>query len=342
MRILKSDLDSASEKEILTPDQANKLWDYFGSLRIDQPKFKPLHIIYYFGGLLVLSSMSWFLNNAWNDGAMIMFICTIFAGFYLAIGNNLWTKPNLKIPGGLLITAAVGLTPVFIYGLEKTLGLLPDQTNYHNYHHLIRGHWIAMELGTIIVALIALRFYKFPFITFPLAISLWYISMDFAPVFFDKETLSFQERGLVSCVFGLVVLFCSYFVDRKFKETDFAFWTYLFGMVAFWIGLSLVNSNSEISKFIYFLLNILFIILSVYLHRKIFAIFGVFGVLSYISHLSWSVFKDSQIFPLIIAMLGILIIFLGVKFQKNKEKVEKTIESWFPTFLNKWRPAERI
>ena len=73
-----------------------------------------------------------------------------------------------------------------------------------------------------------------------------------------------------------------------------------------------------------------------------FAIFGVIGVLGYLGHLSWEIFKDSHIFPVILALLGIFIIVLGLKYQKNKQRIEAFIEVYFPKFLLKWRPEERV
>lgn len=228
MKIQKSDLDLAGQKGIISADQATKLWAFFEGLRPDQSKFQGLHVLYYFGGLLIMASMSWFLTKAWENGLALMTLSAGFGLFYLLVGDRLW-KQNLKIPGGLLITAAVGLVPLFIYGLQKATGLWPqgNPEAYKNYYHWIKGSWIFMELGTVVAALVALRFYPFPFLTFPLAFSLWFMSMDLTPLLFGKEHLSMDERKVVSCIFGLVLLAASYFIDKKYKETDFAFWTYL-------------------------------------------------------------------------------------------------------------------
>jgi hypothetical protein len=343
MKIIKSDLDSATQNGILTSDQANNLWNYFESLRPEQGRFQGLHVLYYFGGVLILASMSWFLTTAWSDGRSIMFISGLFALMYLIVGNSLWHKEKLKIPGGLLITAAVALTPVFIYGFQKAtgLGLHGITGDYKEYHAFVRGQWIFMEIGTLVAAVVALKFYRFTFITFPLALTLWYMSMDLTPLIFGKEEYNWDERKIVSCVFGLFVLFGSYFVDKKYKKIDFAFWTYLYGMLAFWVALSMMESDSEIGKAIYCLINIGFVILSVYLRRRVFLVCGTFGVLGYVSHLAWHVFKDSYALPIFLALAGIFIVFLGVKYQKNKARFEAAIEKHFPTFLMKWRPEER-
>ncbi len=343
MKILNSDLNSAVQKGIINSEQATKLWNHFESLRPDQARFQGLHVLYYFGGILILASMSWFLTTAWSDGTAVMAISGLFALMYAIVGNTLWTKQNLKIPGGLLITAAVGLTPVFIYGFQKATGLWPQEApgEYRDYHIWVKGSWFFMEVGTIIAAVVALRFFRFTFITFPLAITLWYMSMDLTPLLFGKNDFSFDERKLVSCIFGFIVLMGSYFVDKKYRDIDFAFWTYLYGMLAFWGGLSMMDSNSELNKFIYCLLNVGFIIVAVYLRRRVFIVFGTLGVLGYISHLAWKVFKDSYAFPIVLALLGIFIVFLGVKYQKHKNKFESFVEGCLPTFLMKWRPEER-
>jgi hypothetical protein len=343
MKILKSDLEQAARKGILQPEQVGKLWDHLENLRPEQGKFQGLHVLYYFGGLLILASMSWFLTNVWDNGYQIMVVSGLFALAYFYFGRKLWNEGEFKIPGGLLITAAVGLTPVFIFGFETAAGLWPKNElgGYHDYHVWIKGHWIYMELGTIAVAALALRYFAFTFLTFPLAFTLWYMSMDLAPLIYGKSELSFDERKVVSIFFGFFVLIGSYFVDRKYKKTDFAFWTYLYGMMAFWGGLTMMESDSELNKAIYCALNIGFIVTSVYLRRKVFLVFGSFGVMAYLSHLAWKVFEHSMMFPLVLAALGIFIVYLGIKYQKNRHRFEALVEKNLPTFLMKWRPAER-
>ena len=43
----------------------------------------------------------------------------------------------------------------------------------------------------------------------------------------------------MSLWFGLVVLVVAWIVDRRARGGDFAFWLHLFGLMAFWGGLSL-------------------------------------------------------------------------------------------------------
>lgn len=343
MKVIKSDLESAAQSGVITKPQADALWAYFESLRPEQGRFQALHVLYYFGGVLILASMSWFLTNAWDNGFFIMAISALFGTLYAWIGQRLWKKTQFKIPGGLLVTAAVGLVPVFVYGLEKATGLWPQGApgTYHDYHVWVRGSWVYMEVATVFVSLLALRIVRFPFLTFPLAVSLWYLSMDLTPLIFGRDAFSYDERKLVSMIVGLAMLLASWFVDRKFRKTDFAFWTYLFGLMAFWGGLSLMNSHSEWNKLLYCGLNLFLIVTSVYLRRRAFLVFGILGVMGYLGHLAWEVFQDSMAFPVALAILGMGFVYLGIQYQKTKAQFEKRLESLFPSALLKWRPEER-
>lgn len=343
MKILKTDLESAAQKGIITSQQSNDLWAYFESLSPDQAKFQMLHVLYYFGGFLIFASMTWFLTNAWNDGAAVMFVSGLFAIIYWFVGHVLWTKQNLKIAGGLLVTAAVALTPVFIYGFQLQFHFWPNNYGRHYFDFLdwIKSSLFFIEVATITASLLALRYYKFTFLTFPLALALWVFAIDLSNYIYPNSSYGTNHHQMVSCVFGLFVLVGSYIVDRKNTELDFAFWTYIYGALAFWGGLSLMDSDTELGKFIYCMINVGFIFLSVYLRRKIFMICGSIGVSFYIGRLAWKIFKDSYAFPIILSLIGLGIVFLAVKYQKNKQQVESKIENLLPKFLMQWRPTER-
>jgi hypothetical protein len=75
------------------------------------------------------------------------------------------------------------------------------------------------------------------------------MSMDLTPIIFGKDEYSWDERKWVSMIFGLVILLVAYLADlRNRVRQDFAFWGHLFGVVAFWGGLSLMDGGSEAAK----------------------------------------------------------------------------------------------
>ncbi|OGQ21513.1 MAG: DUF2157 domain-containing protein [Deltaproteobacteria bacterium RIFCSPLOWO2_02_FULL_44_10] len=345
MKISREDLQWATSNGLLTSEQAATLWQALENRYPTRARFDGIHVAYYFGALIVISAMGWFMNRAWEQfgGDGIFIIATIYALCFLFIGQKLWTKPGLKTPGGLFYTMAVCMIPLAIYGLERMTGIWPqgDPGFYQGYHVWVKGSWFLLEMGTILAALITLKFIRFPFLMAPIALSLWYMSMDLAPLLFGKTDFTVDERKLVSLWFGLAMLCVSYVIDRRTKE-DYAFWGYLFGLFAFWGGLSLMESTSEWSKFLYCLINVVLIMVSVILQRRMFMVFGVLGVFGYIGHLAYRVFENSLLFPFALSIFGIFIIYLGLQYQRHRIFIETFLYHLIPEGLRQFLPTERI
>jgi hypothetical protein len=239
---------------------------------------------------------------------------------------------GLRVPGGLLFTMAVGMTPLFTYGVLRALELWPqgDPGPYRGFHVWIKGSWLTLEIATILAGLVALRFRRFPFLTAPIAVALWYLSMDLFPLLMGVQDFDWEARRWVSLCFGLAMLVGAYVVDLRGRDDDFAFWTYLFGLLAFWGGLSLMDSNSELGKFLYALINLGLIGLTLVLRRPLFVVFGALGVTGYIGHLAYRVFEDSLLFPFALTFLGLAVIALGVIYQRNRVQVERMVAALMP------------
>jgi hypothetical protein len=345
VKVTKKDLDWAASQDLISIDQAESLWSAFEKRNAGRPKFDLANVTYYFGALVVIGAMGWFMTEAWEKfgGGGIFLLSTIYGLCFVFAGRTLWFKQNLRIPGGLLFTMAVCMTPLAIYGLERLIGIWPqgDPGIYRDYHIWVKGSWLLMELGTVAAGLVALKFIRFPFLTAPIAFSLWYMSMDLTPLLFGRKVFTWDERLWVSLWFGLAVLLVSFLVDRRTKD-DYAFWGYLFGVAAFWGGLSSMKSDSEITKFIYCLLNCSLIMLAVVLQRRVFIVFGSIGVFGYLGYLAHRVFKDSLLFPFALSLVGILIIYLGVQYQRKRSSIEEAILVRIPLCLKRLLPTERI
>lgn len=345
MKVSKEDLNWAASEGLISTEQVEALWRALESRRGASPKFDLAHVVYYFGALIVISAMGWFMTLGWErfGGGGIFLIAAAYALCFVLAGRTLWYKEHLKIPGGLLFTMAVCMTPLAIYGLERLTGIWPqgDPGVYRGYHIWVKGSWFLMEVGTIIAGVVALRFIRFPFLTAPIAFSLWYMSMDLTPLLFGKTDFTWNERLWVSLWFGLAVLVVAYVIDRRTRE-DYACWGYLFGMLAFWGGLSLMETGSEFRRFLYGLINVGLMLLSVLLDRRVFIVFGALGVFGYLGHLAYSVFKDSLMFPFVLSVLGIVIIYLGIKYQRHRDVIDRSILGLLPEQLRHLLPRERV
>jgi hypothetical protein len=97
--------------------------------------------------------------------------------------------------------------------------------------------------------------------------------------------------------------------------------------------LSLMNSDAELAKFLYAVINVGLLVVAVALRRPMFAIFGSMGVAGYIGHLSYRVFKDSILFPVAITALGLCLVAVGVIYHRNRRQIEAATRSLVPEIL---------
>jgi len=257
MEISKKDIEWAHAQGLISAIQVEPLWAALEGRARGRARFDFPHVTYYFGALVVMSAMGWFVNRAWErfGGAGLLLIAVVYALCFSLAGLRLWVHQGLRVPGGLLFTLAVWMTPLGIYGFERMTGMWPqhDPGAYRNYYEWVKGGWFFMEVGTILAGLGALRFVRFPFLTFPVAFALWFMSMDLTPLIYGRSDFTWNQRLWVSLWFGVAFLVVSFLVDRRTRD-DYAFWGYLFGTLAFWGGLSLMESQSEVSKLLYCLI----------------------------------------------------------------------------------------
>lgn len=346
MKIYQEDLDWAVSQGLITAEQANALWNALLMRNSERPQFNFANVTFYFGALIVISAMTWFMTLAWESfgGGGIFLLASIYALCFVLAGSNLWWRQEMKIPGGLLFTIAVSLTPLTIYGLQRATGFWTqgDPGTYQNFYLWIKGSWFLMELGTIIAGLVAINFVRFPFLTAPIAFSLYFMSMDITPLLFGEKTYNWQLRLLVSVWFGIACIVVAYLVDirTRRRDGDYSFWLYLFGLLAFWFGLTLMGDSNEFQKFLYCLINLGLMLLSVLLKRKVFIVFGGMGVFGYLGHLANSVFQNAILFPFALTVLGISMIYLGTLYQRNIRNIELFLERFLPDIVRRLLPRE--
>ncbi|HEY5145603.1 MAG TPA: hypothetical protein VII82_02505 [Polyangiaceae bacterium] len=177
-----------------------------------------------------------------------------------------------------------------------------------------------------------------------MAFAVWYMSMDLTPLLFGHHPMG-NERQIVSVGVGLGILAAAYVLDLRAK-LDFAFWFYLFGMMAFWGGLTAMNSDKAFNRLVYALLNLGFIGVAVILRRRVFLVFGALDVFAYLSDLAWNTSQDSLVFPFALSAMGLGVIAAAVAYQKNRATIERTalanVPPWLVTLLPpRARPSER-
>jgi hypothetical protein len=348
MNISRDDLHRAAGEAGLTTTQADAVWRSLEAqaARSTRPRFDVAHVAYYLGALIVMGAMGWFMNKAWNalGGPGLTAIATCYAGCFVLAGRTLWAQPHQRIPGGLLFTIAVGMVPLAVFGLERWAGFWPadDPGSYTNFHPYIHGSWIIMEIATVLAGLLAIRRWPFPFLTAPIAYALWYLAMDLPALLLRREPFSWEEKQFATTGFGAVMLGVAYVTDLQGTREDYAFWGYLFGLAAFWGGLSSMDSHSELGKLLYCLINLGLIGASLVLRRRVFLVFGAMGLFGYLGHLAFKVFADSIFFPFALTLLGISVIYFGVQYQRRRAAIEQRIRARIVPHLRSFLPPRSL
>ena len=347
--IRRSELDGAIREGILSAAQADRLVAYLtgaASPALAAPRFTFVHVLYYLGGMIAIGAMSLFMTLGWNSlGGWGGCVTAIFYGVLaLALAHWFLERKHLEIPAGIMATLAVVMVPLAIFAAQMALGYWGADKPYRDYHVFIDWRWIMMEFGTLAIGAILLWRYRFPFMLMPIAVTLWYMSMDLVPFLFGGERVyDWEIRKFISLWFGLAMTLVAFWVDLRSRfSRDYAFWLYLFGVLTFWGGLSLMGSGSEWGKLAYCGINVAMIFVGAVLGRRVFAVFGGLGVAGYLGYLSWRVFKDSLIFPFALSLVGLAIIALGVLWQRREAQWSASLRHFVPGPLRELIEARAV
>lgn len=336
MQINRRDLENAAGSGIITENQARDLWAFFESQGADRPAFRFTHILYYLGGMIAIGAMTLFMTLGWErfGGKGLFLISLAYAAIAFMLTEYFLFKKKLRIPAGIMAALCVALVPLGIYGIQVELGFWAQGMVYRDYHVFIDWRWMFMELATLAAGASMLWRYRLPFLVMPIAVTLWYMSMDLTPFIFGEDT-SWELRQMVSMYFGLLMVLLAFWIDVRSRKSDkdYPFWIYLFGVIAFWGGLSLLRSDSELNKFFYMCINVLMILAGAVLSRRVFVVFGGLGLAGYLGHLAYRVFKDSMIFPFVLTAIGLAIVFLGVFWQKHEARITGSLRMFLPQAL---------
>lgn len=340
-------LDEAAAQGIVSPDQAERLWTFL-SARADAPsvglpardpgpRFTFANVLYYLGGMVAIGAMSLFMTLGWQSfgGWGVSAIAVGYAGAALALAVRL-ERRGLAVPSGILATLVVVLAPLAVWGVQQALGLWPDgdsPADYRDYHRIVDGRWLAMELATLAVGFAMLRRFAAPFLVMPIAVTLWYMAMDLGIWFFPPgtdpwsgATLAYRKWFMVAS--GLLILAAAFRVDLRTRLTrDYAFWLYLFGLLSFWVGVTSMESDRISGKILYVALNVVLVLLGAALVRRTFTVFGAVGVAIGLGSLGHQFFRDSLLFPFVLTAIGLGMVAFGIWWTRNEARISSRLRA---------------
>ena len=191
-----------------------------------------------------------------------------------------------------------------------------------------------MEIATILVGCAFLKYRKFPLLTLPICFSAWYLSMDMAPILLGQITEpTWEMRKYISLIFSIVLILNAIRLDKLKTTQDFSHWLYIFGVTMLWSAITIILSpfkhNNEFMCFFAAMINIGFMLTGIILKRKVFIVWGAIGFWAYLGRLAFKVFANTPLFPIILILFGLGIIFSGIYCSKNFEIIEQKIRKLF-------------
>ena len=306
-------------------------------------RFSFAHVLYYFGGMLAIGAMSLFMTYGWALlgpwGSALLGTAYFYGAWRVA---RHFGSRGLPVPAGNLATLAICLVPLVVWSVQKGLGLWPEggSTEFVHYHQQINWRWLTLELATLAAAVVMLRQFRYPFMVMPVAVTLWYLSLDLCHMLMQPNGFDWQFTRDFSLVSGLFVCALAVWVDLRCRlatdpqdRQDFAFWLYLFGALMFWAGLSLRDSESELNKAMYCFINVVLVFWGAAINRRVFTVLGGMGVAIYLSYLAGKVFQDSLAFTFVLTLLGLSVVALGVWWQRNEVRIHARLAGWLPVAL---------
>ena len=157
-----------------------------------------------------------------------------------------------------------------------------DPGEFQGFRLYIRPGWVVMELATVVIGILYLVIVPFPFLLAPISFSLWFLSMDIAPLLhkWANDEGMYHFRRYISLVFGLALIGFGRLMEIWMgADPDFGFWLYLFGLITFWFALTLhPETGNSLLLSLYFLINISLVLIGSHLSRSVFHLFGTTGV----------------------------------------------------------------
>jgi hypothetical protein len=350
MKYSVSDLKAAANAGVISPVDLERLLAFMsGGVAGDASppaKFDAAHLLWYAGALIVIGAMGLFSTVAFSQmGGKALVACAVaYAIGFTFAGHYLWHEKNLRVPGGLLIAVAVSMAPLAVYGIQDEFGLWSKfgrPGTVHDFYVWIKGSWVFMEAATVAAGIVALRYFRVPFIVALIAFALWFMSMDLAPWIAGVDHVDFETQRKVSVWFGLGVLAIAWIVDYRSRAADFAFWLHLFGLLAFWGGIAASSSSTELGRAIYCLMNVGLLAVAVILVRRAYAVFGAIGVCLYLGRLAGVVFNDSLLFPFALSLIGIAVIAAGLAYHRKEQAIAAWLSMHLPQAVLRLRPDSR-
>lgn len=336
------------EKEIINENQKNCLIDlYYQNEQKQVPTV--VKMFYYIGGLIVICAMTCLMSTTIQNStyAVILTLGTIYALLFLGVGEFLWKK-NEKVPAGILYFLFVVTFSLIVMTIEKMTGFFPhfsDMDKYPNYWGMCFFPVLLLSVLTIIANTVLQRFRQVDLLVVPTIFCSYATYLTFIDLIGGFDVDEYRVFYASNLIFATILTIIAFLKDRLTK-VDYSKWLYFFGAVGiFWSQIALLcpsRLENWQSQLVFFILSLAYVFVGLMLERKSFSILGVLGIIEYIMFLELYIIKDSMaLFTSAMIMTGLIILYSGVVYNQNSDKLRSFIKSKLPEKIRKHLPQDR-
>ncbi len=322
-------LDTGVEKSIISAEQRDALLALRGTIDAGPVAphevaraFNGVTIAYGLGALVVLFAFGWFLVDRWRvlGDAGVFGLTAAYGALFLGVSLVL-KREGFPTAQGVATLLAVAMVPLAVRALLRWSGVWTPELALACSQPLhpftaCQGEPLAIELATVLAALLALRRVPFAPLTIPIA-----VVCALLPEHLISEWQQGQPNGVAQgwrwVVVASLIAALAYAIDRRRRDDDYAVWFWLAACVAAFIGALNVLTNDASLRHYLAPVALLMVVASVYLRRRTVLALGVIGIFAYLAWLANDVFKLTLAFPLVLAMLGVAIIIVTVWLQRR-------------------------
>lgn len=315
-------------------------------------------VLTYCAGLLAIAACTLFSTLALEKWGMTVLFELSLMYALVSLACTFWFNGHEhRVPANFFASLFVAMVPMLVFSVQNVMGYWPagHAPQLHDLYHVFDRRWFVIEMTTVITALLVLWYFKRSYLLVPVLMSVFLMTVDLLPnLILNMDVDAFSNAGwnmrkAIALIFGFVVLLIGFIVDMQItRQRDYAFWLYAFGLFCFSAVLAIyfvldpsnALSASYVGKAIYFVINVLMLLLSAALQRRTFAIAGAFGAALVMGHVAWAMFHDS--FAFVGALIACVFAYLMVAmwWSHNEHRVSNRLRSFLPDALQNnliWR-----
>ena len=343
-------LNLGVEKEIINETQKNSLIDLFYQNENESKQVSTVvKVFYYIGGFIMLCAMVALMSDTVQHStyAMILMLGTLYAGLFLGVGEFLWRK-NEKLPAGILYFLFVAAIGLIIMDIEKMTGFFPhfsDMDKIPNYWDMCRFPVIVLSSLTIVANTILQKFRSVSLLAVPTIFCSYAIFLTIVDFIYGYKNITPKIFFTSNMIFGAGLGAIGFIKDRLTKA-DYSKWMYFVGSAGFFMYamflLDALNIGVWQTQLVCFILSLIYIFIGLMIQRKPFSIIGIMGVIEYIMYLEFEhIEHNTTLLTSIVLVTGLIILYAGVLYNKNVDKIRSFIESKLPEKLRQSLPQNR-